>query len=107
MLPLYTQASNENINKIHKIIMRAAIGNYCCRFTISKILGICKWPAAKDMINHSAITTIHNIINNKKPKSIINLFNIKYQRNSKQIFTKYLPRTEQFTKFCIYQTKKF
>ena len=36
MLPLYTQANNNNnLNKIHKLIMRAAkskIDNNCCRF---------------------------------------------------------------------------
>ena len=44
MLPLYTQANSDNINKIHKIIMRSArgaIGNYFCRFSITKILNIC------------------------------------------------------------------
>ena len=108
MLPLYTQANNENINKIHKIIMRSArgvIGNYGCRFSISKILNICKWSTAKNMITHSAITTIHNIISNKKPIAIMNLFNLNNQRKSKQISTKYLPRTEQFKKiiFTIWQ----
>ena len=99
MLPLYTLANNDNINKIHKIIMRSArgvIGNYCCRFSISKILNICKWSTAKNMITHSAITTIHNIISNKKPLAIMNLFNLNNQRKSKQISTKYLPRTKQF-----------
>ena len=92
---------------VHKIIMRSArgaIGNYCCRFSIAKILNICKWSTAKNMITHSAITTIHNILTKKKPLSIIKLFNINNQRQSKQITTKYLPRTETFKKFYIYNT---
>ena len=56
------------------------------------------------MITHSAITTIHNILTKKKPLSIIKLFNINNQRQSKQITTKYLPRTETFKKFYIYNT---
>ena len=35
MSPLYTQANNNNLNKIHKLIMRAARSakvNNCCRF---------------------------------------------------------------------------
>ena len=58
----------------------------------------------KNMITHSAITTIHNIISNKKPIAIMNLFNLNNQRKSKQISTKYLPRTEQFKKNYIYNT---
>ena len=77
---------------------RGVIGNYGCRFSISKILNICKWSMAKNMINHSAITTIHIIISNKKPIAILNLFNLNNQKKSKQIWTKYLPRTEQFKK---------
>ena len=107
MLPLYTQANNNNLNKIHKLIMRAArsaIGNYCCRFSIIKILNICKWPTARNMINLSATNAIHNIIINKKPECLIDLYNINTQRKSKQITTKYLPRTEQLKRFYIYQT---
>ena len=83
---------------------RGVIGNYGCRFSISKILNICKWSMAKNMITHSAITTIHNIISNKKPIAIMNLFNLNNQRKSKQILTKYLPRTEQFKKIYVYNT---
>ena len=52
MLPLYIQVNNNNnnLNKIHKLIMRAAkskIDNNCCRFSRIKLLNICKWPTAK------------------------------------------------------------
>ena len=59
------------------------------------------------MITHSAITTIHNIISNKKPIAIMNLFNLNNQRKSKQISTKYLPRTEQFKKKSYLQYNKY
>ena len=68
MSPLYTQANNNNLNKIHKLIMRAArstIVNNCCRFSRIKLLNICKWPTAKNMINLSATNAIHNIIINR------------------------------------------
>ena len=35
MLPLYMNATQDNINKLHRVLMRAArgaIGNYCCRY---------------------------------------------------------------------------
>ena len=81
---------------------RSAIGNYFCRFSIIKILNICKWPTSRNMINLSAINAIHNITLNKKPQCLINLYNMNNQRKSKQITTKYLPRTEQFKRFYIY-----
>ena len=75
MLPLYTQVNNNNnnLNKIHKLIMRAArsaIGNYCSRFSMIKILNICKWPTARNMINLSAINAIHNIIINRSQNAL-------------------------------------
>ena len=74
MLPLYTQANNNNnLNKIHKLIMRAArstIGNNCCRFSRIKLLNICKWPTAKNMINLSATNAIHNIIINRSQNAL-------------------------------------
>ena len=46
MLPLYIQVNNNNnLNKIHKLIMRTArsrIGNNCCRFSRIRLPNICK-----------------------------------------------------------------
>ena len=45
MLPLYIQVNNNNnnLNKIHKLIMRTArIGNNCCRFSRIRLTNICK-----------------------------------------------------------------
>ena len=50
----------------------------------------------QNMINLSATNAIHNIIINKRPECLINLYNTNTQRKSKQITTNYLPRTEQF-----------
>ena len=38
MLPMYIRASNDNLNKLHKVIMRSARtarNNYCCRMSIN------------------------------------------------------------------------
>ena len=74
MLPLYIQAnSNNNLNEIHKLIMRAArskIGNNCCRFSRIKLLNICKWPTAKNMLNLSATNATHNIIINRSQNAL-------------------------------------
>ena len=75
MLPLYTQVNNNNnnLNKFYKLIMKAAkskIDNNCCRFSRIKLLNICKWPTAKNMINLSATNAIHNIIINRSQNAL-------------------------------------
>ena len=45
IFPLYMGAGHHNINKLHKVIMKAvrtARNNYCCKQNISQILGSCK-----------------------------------------------------------------
>ena len=85
---------------------RAAIGNYCCRKSVNQILYKCKWMTINNMIKHSSIITIHTIIVNRTPKALINLININNMRQSKEISTKYIPRTEKLKKFYFIQGLK-
>ena len=102
MLPLYMNTTNENKNKMHKVIMGAArtvIGKYCCRNTTNQILAKCKWLNIKSMITHSAITSIHSYITNNTPKAIMALINNKNNRINKDLTLKYIPRTSKFKNF--------
>ena len=110
MIPLYMGADNNNITKLHRVIMKAArttIGNYCCKQSINQILDRCKWLPIDLMIKHAAITTLHNIITNKTPKSVTNLLsNTDNTRLTKEITTKYIPRTEKYRRSFLYSGLK-
>ena len=110
MLPLYMGADNNNITKLHRVIMKAArttLGNYCCKQSINQILNRCKWLPISLMIKHAAITTLHTIIINKTPISVTNLLsNIDNTRVIKEITTKYIPRTEKYQRFFLYSGLK-
>ena len=105
MMPLYSNATCSNINRVHKLVMRAArtsIGSYCCRKSVGQILKICGWLPPTKMITHSAIVTLHSIIINRTPNSIMALFNnTTTLRTKKDISTKYIPRTSKFIHFYI------
>ena len=110
MLPIYMGTSNDNITKLHKVIMRAARtarGNYCCKQNITSILSSCKWMPIRKMITHSAIVTIHTILLKQTPQSIVQLFNnIALTRTTKDLSLKYTPRTTKFQKFYLYSGLK-
>ena len=110
MLPVYMGTSNDNITKLHKVIMRAARtarGNYCCRQNITSILSSCKWMPIAKMITHSAIVTIHTILIKQTPQSLIQLFNnIALTRTTKNLSLKYTPRTTKFQKFYLFSGLK-
>ena len=99
-------ADQNNISKLHKILMRSArstIGNYCCRLNIKSILDKCKWLEIRKFIAQSSLVTLHNIIKTKIPYVLSELFNnIENHRNSKDISTKYSPRTQKVKKIYIY-----
>ena len=77
MLPLYTNASKLNIQKLHKIVMTAArcvIGNYCFKQTKEYILNKVKWLDINKMIKYSRLCIINKILKNKSPISLYNLY---------------------------------
>ena len=107
MLPLYSNATKLNLDKIHKIIVtaaRAAIGNYCYKKSISYILSKCNWLDINELLHYSCINIIHKTLILKYPESLMCLFRYDTNhRQSKLITTKYIPTTEKFRNFYIYK----
>ena len=55
------------------------------------------------MIQNGAITTLHSIIIHKTPIYVTNLLtNVNNNRTTKEITTKYIPRTDKYQKFFLY-----
>ena len=107
MLPMYSNAPDYLLTKLHKVIMsgaRTAIGSYCFKKSCSYILGKCKWMSIKDMIICSGIINIHKFIIKKEPKCMLTLFkegrNI---RNATRVYTKYIPKTVNMNNYYIYK----
>ena len=101
-------ANKEQLHKIHKVIMtaaRAAIEDYCFKKSKIYILNKCGWLNIHNMIKFAAINIIHNIIINKIPTSIFNLFKIN-RRSSVDIVTYYRPKTRKTEQFFIYNGLK-
>ena len=65
MVPIYSLANNNNLQKLHKVIMtaaRAAIGNFCFRKSIQYILTKGKWFDIHDWILSSTLNTLHRTL---------------------------------------------
>ena len=106
MLPLYFNASQILITKLHRVLMTSAhvaIGNYCCRKSTQQILLKVNWLPIFKMIQHSSISIIHNIIVNKTPKSLYLMFNTDNRRIGKEIKPRYIPKTTQYSNFYTIQ----
>ena len=59
------------------------------------------------MIKHAAITTLHSIIMNQTPQSVTKLLtNVENNRTTKEITTKYIPRTDKYRRFFLYSGLK-
>lgn len=103
LLPLYSQADKPMLNKLHKILTtaaRCAIGHYCFKKSITYMLNKCKWLEIDKMISYASLKLIHNIIINKMPKSIYDLFKIN-RRSVVDINLKYVPKTRNYKQFYI------
>ena len=109
MVPINSLANNDNLQKLHKVIMtaaRAAIGNFCFRKSIQYILTKCKWFDIDDLILSSSLNTLHKILTTKKPPGMVSYFRLNNERKVKNISTKYIPTTEKMKKFYIYKFSK-
>ena len=107
MLPLYNNVPEYLNNKLHKILMkaaRAAIGDYCFKKSTSYILGKCKWMRIKDMITYSSLVFINNVIKNKKPKSILNIYKTnRFIRHKAEISNTNIPKNKKYSTFFLQQ----
>ena len=83
MIATYTNLNEKQINKIHKVIMRAArlcLQSYCFKERTNSILDRCHWRDAKETIIIANLKFIHNLIINKKPEYLYN--QLKFGRRS-------------------------
>ena len=110
ILPLYSIAPNYILNKIHKVLMRAArntIGNYCYKKSCSYILNKCQWLSIEKMVSYSGIYFIYKVISNKEPNSMLSMFKTKKsKRNISKWYTAYQPKTKLMKNFIIYINSK-
>ena len=71
MLPLYSHAPQILIDKLHRVLMKAArysIGNYCYRLSCNYILGKCNWLSIGNMIIQSGINFTYKTLCNREPE---------------------------------------
>ena len=110
MLPIYSNANQTNISKLHKILItaaRAAIGSYCFKKSIRYILNKCNWFDIEDMILLSSLNTIHKTIANKKPPCLLQYFKSNNrERKGQTTANKYIPTSVKFKNFYIYKYTK-
>ena len=75
-------ATKDQLSKMHKVITtaaRTAIGNYCLYKSVDYILNKCKWARINVLIMYASLKLLYNIIKEKEPKSIYNLFKMTEQ----------------------------
>ena len=105
MLPLYNSIPGYLKGKLHKIIMktaRSAIGDYCYRKSTSYILNKCKFMNIENMIKYSSLVFINNLIRNKKPKSIMNIYRkSRISRHRANISLQTIPKGKKYSNFFI------
>ena len=81
---------------------RTAIGNYYFKKSITHILKQCQWISAKNMIQYSSLVFIYSIINNKKPKSILNIYKTqRFLRHKADIALNNIPKNKKYAKFFL------
>merc|ERR1712105_226449 len=101
-LPTYTQITDKQNIRIHRVIMAAArtiIGNYCFKKSINYILDKCKLLDSKDMIAFASIKYINKILLHKTPRSIISNYSANNKQNTdNKLTTIYKPKTKKLGK---------
>jgi len=107
MLPLYTNAPNYLINKLHKVIMtgaRAAIGNYCFRKSFNYILEKCNWLNIENMVLYAGVCFTHKMLIKRESKSILTLYKTNFSaRVATKTFTFYQPKQIVMKNFHVYK----
>ena len=105
MLPTYSNCNQCQINKLHKLIMKAArftIGNYCFKKTTSFILNKCKFIPIKKMISNSSLKIIQKTVNTSQPKPIHNIFKVG-TRSTAPVSNKQVPKSKHLSQFYPYK----
>ena len=105
MLPLISSANNEQLKKIHNLIMfsaRTILGSYCFKISCKKILNQVNWLSAKQLIKWSIIKSIHKIILYKKPENLYDYYKIN-KRQCASIVPKIYPKKKFSREFFLFK----
>ena len=105
MLPLYSNCNRDQLNKIHKLIMKSArfaIGNCCFKKSISFILNACGFVSVNKMIANSALKVIQKTKYTEQPRPVLKFFDIGV-RKAAPISAKYAPGSKLLKQFYPYK----
>ena len=106
-IPLLSQCTNKQKQKLHKVIMSAArtiIGNYCYKKSIKYILKKCKMQDNNDLFTIWTLEFIHKALFYHLPKSMLKYYNLrKNKRKNSKITTIYRPKSVKFKNHFIYK----
>ena len=106
-LPLYMNCTEENITKLHRVVMssaRMAIGNYCFMKSTIYILNKCELLNIKNLIIYSSLNLYHKFTLKGEPTSIISLFhNQNIRSKTKKYRPKYIPSSKFMEKGFIFK----
>ena len=81
---------------------RVIIGNYCFKKSNIYILGKCGWMDIKYMIIKRSLCYIHNVLTNKAPKCIMELYRKqRFERHRAEISLINIPKNKKYSKFFI------
>ena len=84
------------------MLARCAIGNYCLKKSIHYILNKCKWLSINNMIKYSSLVFIHNIIKNKKPRGVVNIYKTnRFLRHKADLSLSSVPKNNKYSKFFL------
>ena len=109
LLPLLSNCSPKAHNKLHKIVMtaaRTAIGSYCFKQSVSKILRQSNFLNIDQMIKVSCLKFIHSLTINKIPESTCKLLKFP-KRQSAEIKLINCPENKLTRTFHLYYGLKY
>ena len=104
LLPLYQGSNQDQLSKIHKVMMsaaRMAIGPSSFKQSNIAILKQCKWLPLTKLIDMSVLNFIHKVMTSKTPDVLYNLYKVP-KRSIVDITPKYIPKTAKTEKYFLY-----
>ena len=105
MLPTYSNCTNVQLDKLHKLLMKAAcyaIGNYCFKKSTGFILSSCKFMPIRRMLLNAALKIIQKSIYTRQPRTIFNIYKFG-TRMTAPISTKQAPKSKSLSNFFPYK----
>ena len=90
MMPTYTNFTNQQKDRLHRVLMRTArmtLNSYCFKKSIDYILGCCKWVDIDEMIKSAALKFINNLLLKQKPGELYSKLKVNKRACSHISFT--------------------